>query len=227
MSIFSKIKGAKKVAEQHQGAKGNDGEADEPPQYHHVPTHAAIDALSGAAESWKAADRVSIKVQNKRRSDMMSRTNSNLSVMSTGKRNSSNSGSEWGSTPVPTKRPELRGYQHSSGSWIGHSRTPSGNDITPVASWGNSSTSSTSSQELELPVKRKAKPMPPPNIFTHIHTSTHRKVGEAPLYDVAPIRPLADGTIGDVNGVRTIPTGPVYQKKRNWGLKKSSAIAAY
>ena len=51
--------------------------------YKHVPTHAAVDALSGAPSSWKAEDRPKIKEHHQRRSQMViSRTGSQLSNVS-------------------------------------------------------------------------------------------------------------------------------------------------
>ena len=93
MSIFSKIKGAKKAAEQHKGAKAQNAEVKPVVPYRHVPTHAAIDALSGAPSTWKEKDRAEIKVQNQRRSAII-RNNSNLSQITSANtsinRNSSN-----------------------------------------------------------------------------------------------------------------------------------------
>jgi len=51
--------------------------------YKHIPTHAAVDALSGAPSSWKHEDRPKIKEHHKRRSQMViSRTGSSLSTTS-------------------------------------------------------------------------------------------------------------------------------------------------
>lgn len=73
MSIFSKIKHAEQAANQH---KSSVAIARQPPvetketkiPYRHIPTHAAVDALSGAPSSWKEEDRSAIKAQNERRS---------------------------------------------------------------------------------------------------------------------------------------------------------------
>lgn len=81
MSIFSKLRNAKKAADKHkQGTKPTEEPKAVTP-YKHVPTHAAIDALSGAPSSWQHADRASIRYQNdKRRSQMgMARNYSGLS----------------------------------------------------------------------------------------------------------------------------------------------------
>jgi hypothetical protein len=87
MSVFSKIKFAKKAAKEHKVAaaqKGSDGNDVKAP-YKHVPTHAAVDALSGAPSSWKHEDRPKIKEHHKRRSQMViSRTTSSLSTFSHG-----------------------------------------------------------------------------------------------------------------------------------------------
>lgn len=82
MSIFSKLKASKKAAKEHKAAeKQKEPETTIP--YKHTPTHAAVDALSGAPSSWSRDDRSKIKAQHKRRSEMvMSRTPSSLSQMS-------------------------------------------------------------------------------------------------------------------------------------------------
>jgi hypothetical protein len=68
-----------KVAEKDKD--GNDVPVKVP--YKHVPTHAAVDALSGAPSSWKSEDRPKIKEHHKRRSQMaVSRTTSTLSTTS-------------------------------------------------------------------------------------------------------------------------------------------------
>ena len=51
------------------------------PRYKHIPTHAAVDALTGAPSSWKHEDRSKILEHHKRRSMMcVSRTGSALST---------------------------------------------------------------------------------------------------------------------------------------------------
>jgi hypothetical protein len=102
MSIFSKIKGASKAAKAHKKAQTPDPVAPSasPAPYHHVPTHAAIDAMSGAPSSWKEVDRFAIKAQHKRRSQMP-RTNSSTALHgnhSFGFNN--NHGSEYGMGPA-------------------------------------------------------------------------------------------------------------------------------
>lgn len=81
MSIFSKIKGAKKAAAQHKQAKASEipvEKKDIPVPYRHIPTHAAVDALTGAPSSWREEDRAAIKDHHKRRS-LMTRNSSMLS----------------------------------------------------------------------------------------------------------------------------------------------------
>lgn len=79
MSIFSRLKGAKK----QKVAAASDNQPPKEP-YRHVPTHAAIDALSGAPSSWKSEDKPKIRELNQRRSQMMLRqassSTSNFSV---------------------------------------------------------------------------------------------------------------------------------------------------
>ena len=83
MSIFSKMKGAKKAADEHKSAKAHTA-ADAPVKvpYKHIPTHAAIDALSTAPSAFREDDRAAIRVQHKRRSEL-SRHNSELSATTT------------------------------------------------------------------------------------------------------------------------------------------------
>lgn len=75
MSIFSKIKDAKQAANQHKASIAVarhapvDTKATIIP-YRHIPTHAAVDAFSGAPSSWKEEDRSAIKAQNKKRAMM-------------------------------------------------------------------------------------------------------------------------------------------------------------
>lgn len=75
MSIFSKIKDAKQAANRHKASEAVarhvpvETKATEIP-YRHIPTHAAVDAFSGAPSSWKEEDRSAIKAQNKRRTMM-------------------------------------------------------------------------------------------------------------------------------------------------------------
>lgn len=88
MSIFSKLKQSKRAAKEHKNKSSKQIQAEELPKtpYKHVPTHAAVDALSGAPSSWQQEDRARILEQNKRRS-MMTLTR-NGSSLSTGTRGS-------------------------------------------------------------------------------------------------------------------------------------------
>lgn len=71
MSVFSKIKRSRQQAKEHNQKEADKAkkEATHAP-YRHVPTHAAIDALSGAPPSWKHDDRAKIVDLNRRRSAM-------------------------------------------------------------------------------------------------------------------------------------------------------------
>jgi hypothetical protein len=86
MSIFSKISKSKQAAREAKGKaieKEQKEEAVVKVPYKHVPTHAAVDALSGAPSTWKAHDRIKIREHHKRRSQMaISRTGSALSTVS-------------------------------------------------------------------------------------------------------------------------------------------------
>jgi hypothetical protein len=86
MSIFSKIKQSRKAAKDHK-AQAEDKQkqevAEQKVPYRHVPTHAAVDALSGAPSSWKHEDRSKIREYHSRRSQMaISRTGSTISQAS-------------------------------------------------------------------------------------------------------------------------------------------------
>jgi len=113
MSIFSKLRNAKKAADKHKGAKAV-VETKPVTPYKHVPTHAAIDALSGAPSSWQHSDRDSIRYQNeKRRSQMgMVRNYSGLSnatsINTAINRNSSYNSSETHLSRESQPRPETR-----------------------------------------------------------------------------------------------------------------------
>lgn len=86
MSVFSKIKSSRKAAKEHKvksSEKDKNGNDVVKMPYKHVPTHAAVDALSGAPSSWKLEDRSKIKEHHQRRSQMViSRTGSSVSTMS-------------------------------------------------------------------------------------------------------------------------------------------------
>lgn len=98
MSIFSKIKGAKKAANEHKLAEAQKTPAevvDKPVPYRHVPTHAASDALSAVPSSFKEEDRTAIRASHQRRTQRMSRNSSAMSMSFGGNRNSSYHGSDW------------------------------------------------------------------------------------------------------------------------------------
>ena len=79
MSIFSKFSRAKRAAEKHKTLKAAKEEPQEAAPYRHIPTHAAVDALSGAPSSWQHEDREAIRFQNDKRRSQMIRTPSHLS----------------------------------------------------------------------------------------------------------------------------------------------------
>ncbi|KAK6220489.1 hypothetical protein QIS74_05991 [Colletotrichum tabaci] len=70
MSVFSLLKRSRQQAKEHKQKQAE--KTAEPPKqpYRHVPTHAAIDALSGAPSAFKHEDRPKILEQNRRRSAM-------------------------------------------------------------------------------------------------------------------------------------------------------------
>jgi len=117
MSIFSKLKNAKKAADQHKQVTKATEETNVVTPYKHVPTHAAIDALSGAPSSWQHSDRASIRYQNnKRRSLMgMARNSSDLSnatsINTVLNRNSSYNSAETFLSREPQPRLEIRKSQ--------------------------------------------------------------------------------------------------------------------
>ena len=85
MSIFSKMKNAKKAADQHKDIKAQtEAPADNKPKeapYKHVPAHALQDALAGVPSAFREQDRELIKEHNKRRS-LMTRNSSYMSTAS-------------------------------------------------------------------------------------------------------------------------------------------------
>jgi len=236
MSIFSKIKNSKNAAKKHK-EKAAEKEAVEEvvavkAPYKHIPTHAAVDALSGAPSTWKADDRSKIREHHKRRSQMViSRTGSSLSTVShmnaaAGPGNSdqqqqqqfprSNSYNSYNPTwfergdqsSYGNEQPAQKRYKSSRGhsyhdSGIGPSIGPSplasnlqSEETSPVVSSGNS-TSSKSSDPLEIvnasSDRKSSRPRGPQgnvyaerDIFQRLHTSTGRKLGEAPIMEVDP-----------------------------------------
>ncbi|KAL8981140.1 MAG: hypothetical protein Q9205_003981 [Flavoplaca limonia] len=245
MSIFSKIKGAKKAADKHKQAKSTEVPVEiknTPVPYRHIPIHAAVDALTGAPASWREEDRAAIKHQHKRRS-MMTRNSSNLSGAL--HPSSSYTGSDFSNygmmpavnaaassnsaRPSPTRLDTRRSYQ---GNGHYQSSPLASNGVSPVSS--EHSNSSSSSQLVELPPVSRIQqhgvngqhgphgqhlsPM------DHAPRTTTRKVGEAPLFSTPPER------IVPVKAPVTAPA-PMESKKRSWGLMKRNgrgpAIAAH
>ncbi|KUJ14396.1 uncharacterized protein LY89DRAFT_137942 [Mollisia scopiformis] len=289
MSVFSKIVMSRKAAKEH---KNKVAEKDKEPEqnvkapYKHIPTHAAVDALSGAPSSWKHEDRPKIKEHHKRRSQMViSRTGSSLSHMSymnaAGSatnipplpRNSSYSsynptwfdrgGDVYYSNENQRQKPPRSHSYHDSGigpsigpsplasqqqsegtsftipteefASIAHpspldNRLTSSAEVSPVVSSGNSTNSNSSAENLEIAPASKSnrlssRPQPivyaEKDIFDRLHTSTTRKVGEAPLYDAPP--PMKTKTPTTVVTQET--TKP---KKQRWSIlgKKNATATA-
>ncbi|KAL8717140.1 MAG: hypothetical protein Q9225_005594 [Loekoesia sp. 1 TL-2023] len=222
MSIFSKIKGAKKAADQHKQAKASEipvEKKDTPVPYRHVPTHAAVDALTGAPSSWREEDRAAIKHQHKRRS-MMTRNSSALS--GTLHPSSSYTGSDFSSygmtpaasssRPSPTRLDTRRSYQgpgHYQPSPLGSSGvSPTGSEY---------SNSSSSSQVIEFPAaprqQQHGQHLSP---MDNAPRTTTRKLGEAPLFDKPPPK------VVPITAAPVAPT-PVNPKKRSWGFMKRNS----
>ncbi|KAL8692812.1 MAG: hypothetical protein Q9218_002227 [Villophora microphyllina] len=230
MSIFSKIKGAKKAADKHKAARATEVPAevkDVPVPYRHVPTHAAVDALTGAPSSWREEDRAAIKYQHKRRS-MITRNSSAMS--GTLYPSSSYTGSDLSSygmqpapsavRPSPTRLDTRRSYRGSKQ----YQPSPL-NSSGPSPTGSEHSNSSSSSQLVELPVAPRPQVhgqhlSPMDNAPRH----TTRKLGEAPLFDIPPPRVIP------VTAAVAAPTS-VNSKKRSWGFMKRNshgpAIAAH
>ncbi|KAI4286483.1 MAG: hypothetical protein L6R35_004264 [Caloplaca aegaea] len=224
MSIFSKIKGAKKAAEKHKQAKASEipvEKKDAPVPYRHIPTHAAADALTGTPSSWREEDRAAIQHHHKRRS-MMTRNSSMIS--GTLHPSSSYTGSEFSngvgpaassSRPSPTRLETRKSYQGT-----GHYQpSPLGsNGVSPTGS--EHSNSSSSSHLVELPRVQHLPPSSRASVHGH-HLSpmgntprtTTRKLGEAPQLSTPPSRVLP------VTAPVVAPT-PVNPKKRSWGFMK-------
>jgi hypothetical protein len=268
MSVFSKIKFAKKAAKEHKVAsaqKDSQGNGAVMVPYKHVPTHAAVDALSGAPSSWKHEDRPKIKEHHKRRSQMnISRTTSSLSTFSYGTgvgvgsssqapmpRNSSYSSynptwfdrgdQSYLNEPIQKRHKATRGHSyHDSGIGPSIGSSPlvsnmnsnvNSEEVSPVISSGNSTSSNSSSQNLEMPTKPnrlsqrlQTKDYPEKDIFQRLHTSTTRKVGEAPLYDSPPAPVVIKSPMTTANVVAQEQK----QKRQRWSLraKRNTATIA-
>ena len=145
MSIFSKIKGAKKAAKDHKQAQQAPAPetVDKPVPYKHIPTHAAIDAMAGAPASYRDADRAEIKATNEKRRSMVAQSSSGKT--SPLNRNSSyaSSSNYSYSRPMPSRVEARRSYGATGGYYannlqVGYQTfSPS-----PLASKGTSPTSS-------------------------------------------------------------------------------------
>lgn len=260
--------GRKEIKEREKKKKEVEENAGKIP-YKHIPTHAAVDALSGAPSTWKVDDRMKIKEHHKRRSQLViSRTGSSLSQSQWASgpssqappmpRNSSYStyngsnSAAWfdrgeqvfysSEAPAQKRYKMARGQSTGSmaGSINGHQYHDSGigpsplasnaqsEEVSPVVSSGNSTTSN-SSDPLEISTKsNRMSYKPQPNvyaekdIFQRLHTSTTRKVGEAPLYDSPPV--MAKSPVAPA-----VTELKQKNKKSRWSLmgkKNAAAIAA-
>ncbi|RFU28151.1 hypothetical protein B7463_g8182, partial [Scytalidium lignicola] len=271
MSVFSKIKLSRKAAKEHAAKKAEKENVDASNiPYKHVPTHAAVDALSGAPSSWKYDDRSKIKAHYTKRSQMrFNRTASTLSNVSYATGNGMGSKAEAGPSSQAPTLPRANSYSSYNAAWFdrgndvyylssdqsrgrpkpsrGHSYHDSGvgpsvgpsplasniqsENVSPVESSGNS-TNSRSSEHLEMthppanPRRHSDRPQPTvygeQDIFDRLHTSTTRKLGEAPLYDTPPepVKPVSKTTVA---------ASAAKPKKQRWSLlgkKNTAAIAA-
>ncbi|KAI1857654.1 hypothetical protein JX265_011069 [Neoarthrinium moseri] len=81
MAVFSLIKRGRQQAKEHSAKQADKAqqEAAKTP-YKHVPTHAAIDSISGAPASWQHEIRPRIQEENRRRSAMVTSSASSRSV---------------------------------------------------------------------------------------------------------------------------------------------------
>lgn len=71
MSVFSRIKRGRQAAKEHNAKQAElQKKEEEKTPYRHIPSHAAIDALSGGPATWRETDRPKILEQNRRRSAM-------------------------------------------------------------------------------------------------------------------------------------------------------------
>ncbi|KAG4027092.1 hypothetical protein MFRU_033g00620 [Monilinia fructicola] len=278
MSIFSKIKSSKKAAQQHkekataeeqQQKQAEEAVAKIP--YKHVPTHAAVDALSGAPSSWKNEDRSKIREHHKRRGQMtISRTHSTLSnVSSMNKPNDSTFGipslprtvSYNSSNPTWNDRvgdvsylteklqsrpqtPRTKSYttrpNHGIDSAIGRSPLSShvqSEATSPIASSRSStktcSSASSFADGLEIvtasSVPQRLRPKhsfrPEPvvfedhDIFSRLHTSTTRKLGEAPLMTAPQVHLPRPASV-------LVAPAPAPLKKNRWATSMRKHTSA-
>lgn len=133
--------------------------------------------------------------------------------------------------PVPKRYKPSKGHSYND-SGIGPSIGPSplasnvqSEEVSPVISSGNSTSSDSDHLEMAQNRNRTSVRQQPTvyadqDIFDKLHTSTNRKLGEAPLYDTPP-------TLAKTPAA---PTTAVPQpKKKRWSLmgkNKNTAISA-
>ncbi|KAI9678463.1 MAG: hypothetical protein M1829_002061 [Trizodia sp. TS-e1964] len=219
MSIFSKIRNAKEAAAKHKSEKAQAAASPVVVPYRHIPTHAATDALAGAPSSWRAHDRPLILEHNRRRSrPRLSRNSSTLSATTTLQRNGDFAWSDERRNLQSPRYSALNAYRE-----INTTRSMrAGNDPSRDAaghSAASNSSSSSSSEILEIrPVVHR---YPTQNIMHTLHTSTRRKLGEAPMLS-APAYPLVRGP-----SVKQIePASPSSSKeakpKKKWSFRRGS-----
>ncbi|KAI9779936.1 MAG: hypothetical protein M1839_007092 [Geoglossum umbratile] len=178
MSIFSKLRAAKRAADEVKGAQKDSKNQTKSAPYKHVPTHAAVDALSGAPSAWKAQDVPLIKAQHRRRSQLIL-----ASSIVVAREPPSYSGFSWNDRGDRRMHP---GGSYDTGmSGLGKSVAVS-KEGTPSSSSGYS-TPSQSSQALEL--RPPAHTFRSQDLLASLHKSTQRKLGEAPILDAPPKRP--------------------------------------
>ncbi|KAL8921803.1 MAG: hypothetical protein Q9208_005560 [Pyrenodesmia sp. 3 TL-2023] len=219
MSIFSKIKGAKKAAAEHKQAKALEvpvEKKDTPIPYRHVPTHAATDALTGAPSSWREEDRAAISYQHKRRS-MMTRNSSTLS--STIRASNSYTGSDLSSYGM---LPGGQAPGHASSSRPSPIRLDTRRSVQRTSQYQPSPLNS--NELVELPSSRTYSAPRPLQHGQHLTPmdnaprTTTRRLGEAPLLDTPPARVLPVQAAAAV-------TAPENPKKRSWGFMKRNGQA--
>ncbi|KAH0537592.1 hypothetical protein FGG08_005624 [Glutinoglossum americanum] len=183
MSIFSKLRAAKRAADEAKGAEKESKTKSQPAPYKHIPTHAAVDALSGAPSAWKAQDVPLIKAQHQRRSQL-SRTNSVVVVPES----SRYSGYSWNDRGDRRMHP---GATHDHGtSSLGKSVTVSKEGASSSSSGDSTPSQLSHASELRPPVQTFRSH----DLFASLHKSTQRKVGEAPILEAPPKRPAAATT---------------------------------
>jgi hypothetical protein len=101
MTIFGKLRNARKFASEHKSGKPAPADSQpKPTPYKHIPTHAASDSLACAPPGWKQIeDWKYIQAQRKRRSEMR-RSTSGLSVVTTLYRGDSYNTDDWTATAI-------------------------------------------------------------------------------------------------------------------------------